>query len=219
MRTWVRLNEVLGHEVFIPQQPSQLTETGNKLVPDLFNSKRLSMANHGLVFVCEPGRFDLYRKGIEVALPEPFRGAKLHVPGIDGCEFRQVGEKKPSLSTILEAQGEIRDSVGNNSNIVVGERIKAVRCRLVSMDEMTEAALEGETVGQFREARDNRPNGYINALQSEVPDYVLTLDFVPRVVDELSCFCEGLHFGAVGFARLTVRSQRTTLAAGGGPLE
>jgi len=192
-----------GGEVFVQQRLNELTETGNELVSDLLYSKRLSMADDDLVFVCEPDRLDLYRKGIEVALPEPVRGAQLHILGINGREFRQVGEKVPALGTILEAKGDIRDPIGYRANVLFGERIKVVRCLLLAMDEMTEAALEGEAVRQFHEARDNLTDGFINALQREVAEFAVPLDLVMWFVDEFSEFREGLNFGAVRFVRLT----------------
>jgi len=104
-----------------------------------------------------------------VALPEPVRGAKLHILGINRRDFRQVGEKAPSLYTILEAKSDIGDPVGNDANVLFGEGIKAVRCRLFGMDEMAEAALESEAVRKFCKTRDNLPDGHINAFQREVP--------------------------------------------------
>ena len=128
-----------------------------------------------------------------MVLPEPVWGTKLHILGINGRKFRQLREKALTRCTLLEAKGDISNPVGYSADVLFGERIKTVQYRLFVMDEMTEAALEGESVGQFQDASDNLPDGCIDVFKRAAVEFAVSLDFVLRIVDKYSGFCEGLH--------------------------
>jgi len=146
------------------------------------------MVDGDLVLFRKPGRLYLEREGIEVTTPEPVGRAKLHVVGVNRRDFRQSGEKAPSLSAVLQAKGNIRDSVGDRANIVGGKRRQVVQCRLPGMDEMAETTLRRETARQPCKPLDKPPDGGINTLQREALQRPLPLHFVPRVGDELPGF-------------------------------
>ena len=126
----------------------KFSEMGEKAVSDSLDVTGFTTLDCRNIFVHELERFNLQGKGVEVTFPEPLRRTKLYVVRIVDRNLLKSCAKEPAMCAVLEAQGNICDSVLDRANSVNWNRLEVVRCLVCRTNEMPIAALYGEAVGQ-----------------------------------------------------------------------
>lgn len=154
----------------------QFPEVGEEGVSCFFYAKRLGVVELLFVFCFISIGHDLQRIGVELSFPESFRTAELHIFGIDVRDFLQFLQQISAVFTVFYAETDVGNTVHHRGNSIGGRQsLDVVGIGLPVMDEMTEAALNGETTGNGVESVYDIHDGFVDHVVTETGQHLLSL--------------------------------------------
>ncbi len=139
------------------------------------------------------GGLDLKDARVDPPLPEPVRRAELDIPRGDLRDARQRLAKRPPSGTVLKAQREVGDPVGDGAATARRDGFETARALTRSADEVPTAALQREALGERRETGDDVHDERVDGLQVERLQGVLPVLRVVGALHELPCLGERLQ--------------------------
>jgi len=126
-------------------------------------------------------------------LPEPIRRAELNVRRIDLRDLVKQRTQSPSSLALLNAERDVSDPILDPADIAGGQGQETMRISLRCVKKVAVAALQGVTVGQRAEGRDDAADGRIDGVQSESRRGLLTIASEAGVVYEPLGLRKGFH--------------------------